>query len=149
MDVAAMICDIAEQKHTQEIENRKIIFYVACNHPYGATYKFELVPPGDLILFNSCTFTPSRTSMCIILNQILKTYARTYDRSVGQVFLSVCNKHGEVLNTRLPERIAPAVRYKDMLRYDADMASESLNNVYEHIWRFVRRFRIKDKDKAT
>ena len=139
-----MICDLAEQKHNQEIENRKIIFYVACNHPYGASYKFELAE--ELIVFNSCTFTPSRTSMRVILNQILKTYARTFDRSVGQVFLSVCNKYGEVLNTRLPERIRPCVRYKDLLRYDADMTSDALNNAYEHIWRFVRRFRFKDPD---
>lgn len=147
MDVASMICDLAEQKHNQEIEDRKILFYVACNQPYGATYKFEILPPDGLITFNSCSFTPSRTSMRVILNQILKMYARTSDRSVSQLFLSVCNKYGEVLNTRLPERIRPCVRYTDLLRYDADMASDTLNGAYEHIWRFVRRFRFKDNQK--
>jgi hypothetical protein len=147
MDVASMICDLAEQKHNQEIEDRKISFYVACNHPYGASYKFEIVPPDGLIIFNSCSFTPSRTSMRVILNQILKTYARTFDRNVNQLFLSVCNKYGEVLSTRLPERIRPCVKYTDLLRYDADMTSDTLNGAYEHIWRFVRRFRFKDDKK--
>jgi hypothetical protein len=142
MDLAEMICEKATEMHSADIEKHKLTFYVCCNTQYAVPYKFDLVE-HNLIRFNNCTLAMTRTNLCAVLNQILKCYAQTYNRGISMVFLSVCNAVSEVFTTRYPERIRPCVRLPDLLRYDADMKLDSLDRVYEHIWRFVRRFRYQ------
>ena len=142
MDLAELICEKATALHTADIEKNKLTFYVCCNTQYGVPYRFDLVEHNQ-IKFNNCLLGLTRLNLCAVLNQILKYYAQANNRGVSMVFLSVCNAVSEVFTTRYPERIRPCVKLPDLLRYDADMKQDSLDRVYEHIWRFVRRFRYQ------
>lgn len=142
MDLAELICGKANELHEAEVEKHKLTFYVCCNTQYAVPYRFDLIE-HNLIRFNNCTLSLTRLNLFAVLNQILKYYAQANNRGVSMVFLSVCNSISEIFTTRYPDRIRPCVKLPDLLRYDADMKMDSLDRVYEHIWRFVRRFRYQ------
>jgi hypothetical protein len=142
MDLAELICEKASEMHSADVAKNKLTFYVCCNTQYGVPYKFDLVE-HNMLRFNNCTLALTRTNLCAVLNQILKYYAQNNNRGVSMVFLSVCNAVSEIFTTRYPERIRPCVKLVDLLRYDASMNIDSLDRVYEHLWRFVRRFRYQ------
>lgn len=141
MDVAQLICERAAQMHADDVERQKIVFYVSFNYAYGNTYAFELRAPG-VLRFNSCDFKVSRQCMFVILNQMAKSFARTYGRSIRTIYMSVCNSTSEVLSTRLPHAMRPCVKLVDLYEFDADMSLDVLSTAYDHFWRFVRRFRL-------
>ena len=142
MALASVLYQKASEMHAADIEKHKMTFYVCCNTQYGIPYKIDLIE-NNLFRFNNCTFAMTRINMFTILNQILKNHTQSYNRSVTMVFLSVCTAVTQVFTTRYPERIRPCIKLVDLLRYDAEMKNDTLDKVYEHIWRFVRRFRYQ------
>lgn len=142
-----MICKKAAEMHAEDLEKRRLTVYMSCNSQYGAPYRIDLLEQNR-VRFNQCLFNFTRVNMFVIFNQILKYFSQSHDRNVTSVFLTVSNSMSEIFNTRNPEKIRPYIKLVELLKYDADMNHETLDKIYEHFWRFFRRFRYY-KDTAT
>lgn len=147
MDVAELIVQLAQEKHKEDMENKKLyVEIVLWDASHRQTYHrqtlFSMIPQDSVFIYNDAAFKFTETNFKYIINDIVKQYFLVQKLYIKQIFMNINNKKGlnRVLHTRLPKRLLYGIREYEALTYE-QCGHPKLNAAYGHLWAYIVRFK--------